>query len=176
MHCDPVQMAMLGGVRDDTQTAAYMDRNLRHWDEFGFGIWMLRDRATDVLCGRTLLRHVDVDGVDEVETGYSFDPAFWGRGLATEVACACVAIGRNDLGLATVVAITRSDNMASRRVMTKAGFAYERLFAHGELPHVLYRTESPGCTRRAGLSVSLPREAILRFAREEGHEPQANMD
>ncbi len=36
---------------------------------------------------------------------------------------------------------TLPDNLASRRVMGKAGFAYEREIEHAGLPHVLYRRE-----------------------------------
>ena len=38
-----------------------------------------------------------------------------------------------------LIAFTLPDNLASRRVMEKAGFAYEREILHAGLPHVLYR-------------------------------------
>jgi [ribosomal protein S5]-alanine N-acetyltransferase len=37
------------------------------------------------------------------------------------------------------VAFTLPDNVASRRVMEKVGFRYEREVEHVDLPHVLYR-------------------------------------
>jgi RimJ/RimL family protein N-acetyltransferase len=37
------------------------------------------------------------------------------------------------------VSFTLPNNLASRRVMDKAGFRYERNFIHANLPHVLYR-------------------------------------
>ena len=87
-----------------------------------------------------MLRHLDVEGIDEVEVGYGFLPEAWGRGLATEVARACVRIGRDRLGLGSVVAVTRPDHAASQRVMSKAGLVYERDIVHAGLPHVLFRT------------------------------------
>jgi ribosomal-protein-alanine N-acetyltransferase len=140
MHQDPVHMAMLGGVRSDEQTAAYMVRNLKHWDDYGFGFWILRDRATNAVIGRAILRHLDVNSVDEVEVGYSLVPAFWGRGLATEIATKCLRLGGEDLGLASIVAVTLPENTASRRVMEKIGMTYERDFTHDAIAHVLYRT------------------------------------
>jgi RimJ/RimL family protein N-acetyltransferase len=139
MHRDAEQMALLGGVRTPEQTAAYMARNLAHWDEFGFGIWVLRDRASNEIIGRTLLRHLDIDGVDEVETGYGFFPAYWGRGLATEATLACLDYGWHVLKLESIVAITRPVNARSRRVMEKTGMTYEREIVREGLPHVLYR-------------------------------------
>ncbi len=132
-------MAMLGGLRDAAGTAAYLQENLKHWDDHGFGIWMLRDEATAVVIGRAILRHLDVGGVDEVETGYGFMPDYWGRGLATEIARACLRIGFNQLGLASIVAVTTPGNLASQRVMVKAGLAYERDIIHAAISHQLYR-------------------------------------
>ena len=85
MDQDEQFMAHLGGVRDEAGTDSYLDSNLAHWSEYGFGLWMLRERETGVMIGRAVLRHLDVEGVDEVETGYGFLPEFWGRGLATEI-------------------------------------------------------------------------------------------
>jgi ribosomal-protein-alanine N-acetyltransferase len=135
-------MAHLGGVQDEAATLAYLERNLAHWATHGFGLWMLRDPAEGAPIGRAVLRHLDVDGVDEVEVGYGFYPEFWGRGLATEVACACVGIGRAQLGLPSVVAVTLPTHSASQRVMLKAGLAYEREIIHEGLPHVLFRTRA----------------------------------
>jgi ribosomal-protein-alanine N-acetyltransferase len=132
-------MAMLGGVRDTAGTVAYLEMNVKHWADHGFGMWMLRDRASNAVVGRAILRHLDVEGVDEVETGYGFKPEYWGRGLATEVAEACVRIGFDQLGLDSIVAITTPANIASQRVMQKAGLAYERDILHAGVPHVLFR-------------------------------------
>jgi RimJ/RimL family protein N-acetyltransferase len=132
-------MALLGGVRDSAGTAAYLDMNVKHWADHGFGMWMLRDAATRAVIGRAILRHLDVEGVDEVEVGYGFMPAYWGRGLATEIAGACIRIGFGQLRLPSVVAITTPANLASQRVMIKAGLAYERAIVHAGVPHVLFR-------------------------------------
>jgi [ribosomal protein S5]-alanine N-acetyltransferase len=140
MDQDEQFMAQLGGVRDEAGTRAYLERNLAHWAAYGFGLWMLRDRDTGRSIGRAVLRHLDVDGVDEVETGYGFLPDLWGRGLATEIARACVHIGRERLGLASLVGITLPTNAASQQVMRKAGLQYERDIVHAGVPHLLFRT------------------------------------
>jgi [ribosomal protein S5]-alanine N-acetyltransferase len=48
------------------------------------------------------------------------------------------------MGLGTVISYTLPGNLASRRVMEKLGFSYEREIVHYDLPHVLYRLQSPG--------------------------------
>lgn len=140
MHQDPVQMEYLGGIRDAAASAAYLARNLRHWEEHGFGLWLLRDRESGQVAGRALLRHLDVAGVDEVETGYSFHPVFWGRGLATETTRACLRIGHQALGLRSIVAVTHPANVASHRVLAKAGMFRDRELRLDGTPQLLYRS------------------------------------
>jgi ribosomal-protein-alanine N-acetyltransferase len=135
-------MALLGGVRDTAGTVAYLEMNVKHWADHGFGMWMLRDPRTAEVIGRAILRHVDVESVDEVEVGYGFMPEYWGRGLATEIARACVGIGFEHLALPSMVAITTPANLGSQRVMQKAGLAYERDIVHANEPHVLFRTSA----------------------------------
>ena len=141
MDADAGFMAHLGGVRDEAGTLAYLDRNLAHWARYGYGLWMLRDQASGAVAGRAVVRHLDVEGVDEVEIGYGFLPQWWGQGLATEIALACADVGLGRLELPSVVAVTLPEHAASRRVLAKAGLHYERSIVLAGLPHVLFRKE-----------------------------------
>jgi RimJ/RimL family protein N-acetyltransferase len=140
MHRDAAVMAQLGGVRDEAQTTAYLARNLQHWADHGFGLWILRELGGGEPVGRAVLRHLLVDGALEVEVGYAFYPAFWGRGLATEVATACLELGRRELHLRTFVAVTTPGNKASAHVLEKVGLVYERDFMHEGALSSLFRT------------------------------------
>ncbi len=139
MDTDAEYMALLGGTRSETDTRAYMARNLRHWDDYGFGLWVLRDLEGQI-AGRCVLRHLDVEGTDEVELGYGLHTQYWGRGLATEVARELLRLGREELRWPSIVAITRHDNLGSQRVLTKTGLVYERDVDHEGIPHLLYRS------------------------------------
>ena len=50
-----------------------------------------------------------------------------------------VRVGFEVLGLPVLVAITRPDNAASRRVIERAGLAYERTVHHSGHDQLLYR-------------------------------------
>lgn len=139
MHKDAVVMAQLGGVRTEEQTAAYMDRNLRHWAEHGFGLWILRERGGADPIGRAVLRHLTIDDANEVEVGYALYQPYWGRGLATEVAARCVGLAEQELGLVEIVGLTDPANRASRHVLEKVGLIYERDCVHDDRPTVLFR-------------------------------------
>jgi RimJ/RimL family protein N-acetyltransferase len=147
MDSDERMMATLGGVRDDAGTVEYLSRNLDHWAEHDFGIWMLRDLETGSMMGRAVLRHLDIDGADEVEVGYGFLPEFWGRGLATEIALACVRLGLERLRRPSLVAVTLTTNHPSQRVLQKAGLVFERNLTYAGHLQALFRTTNQGDAR-----------------------------
>ena len=64
--------------------------------------------------------HIDAPGVASI--GYSVLPAFWGRGLGTELAALLVKFAVAALGAVEVRATTLDDNAASVRVLEKLGF------------------------------------------------------
>jgi ribosomal-protein-alanine N-acetyltransferase len=114
---------------------------VRHWDCYGFGLWLLRDRTTGEAVGRGGLQWTYAVDLRGVEAAWAIVPERWGEGLATELARAAVDAAFGPLGLEELIAFTLPDNVASRRVMEKAGFAYERDIVHASLTHVLYRRE-----------------------------------
>ena len=140
--CDPRVARTLWPQRRPPSEADVIDgleAKLDHWRRFGFGLWLLRDRLTGEMVGRGGLQWTFVAGQSEVEAGWAIVPERWGEGLATELAEASVAVAFDDLDLPQIVAFTLPDNLASRRVMEKTGFVFEREIAHAGLPHVLYR-------------------------------------
>ncbi len=139
MNQDPRVMATLGGVRTPEEISSHLARLVGEWNRNGFSWWSVRMLDSGKFTGRGGLRRVLVEGRDEVEVGYGFMPEFWGRGFATELARESVRIGFEELRLPNLVSFTLPTNLASRRVMEKAGFRYERDIIHANLPHVLYR-------------------------------------
>lgn len=149
MHADPQVMATLGGVRTSEWTRDYLTQNLAHWERHGYGLWVFRDRRSGATAGQFAgqggLRHMVIGGGDEIELAYSLLQPWWGLGLASEMAAALLRIGFGTLGLPDLVCFTLPDNHASRRVMEKQGFQYEREVEHAGLPHVLYRLRTAVC-------------------------------
>lgn len=143
MHRDPAVMTSLGGLRSDEETASYLRDNLDHWDRYGYGMWLFRDGTNRRFVGRAGVRNTHVGGNDEVELAYALMAEYWNRGLATEMAREILDLASERLGLTDIVCFTLPTNLASRRVMEKAGFTYEGEVIHAGLPHVLYRTRGP---------------------------------
>lgn len=139
LHADERVMATMGGqTATPEESLAWIERNLRHGEEPGLGIFVFRERGSGRFVGRGALRRIEIGGGPEVEVGYALAHDLWGRGLATEMAGALVAHAE-DAGHEGLVAYTEPANAASRRVLEKVGFHYERDVEHHGSPHVLYR-------------------------------------
>ena len=89
--------------------------------------------------GRAGLRNTRIGSNDEIELAYALAADYWNRGLATKMAREILKLAFERLGLTDIVCVTLPTNLASRRVMEKAGFEYERDVLHTRAPHVLYR-------------------------------------
>lgn len=77
--------------------------------------------------GRDLIGSIGVRIGDsgEVELGYAFGPAWWGKGYATEAVQALVDAVFTLTKLDAIEARSRVMNPASQRVLRKCGFAHE---------------------------------------------------
>jgi len=64
--------------------------------------------------------------MDEVDLGYRFMSAYWGKGIATEAGKACVEGEFDTLGLQRMIATVLPKNAGSIRVLEKLGFEYEK--------------------------------------------------
>jgi RimJ/RimL family protein N-acetyltransferase len=152
LDSDPDVMATLGGLRSENETWEQLRAGLEHWARNGFGPWVFHPREKGEPMATAALRRVRIEGRDEVELGYRVAAAWWGRGIATEMAAALVRVARERLGLEEIVAFTLPHNLASRRVMEKTGFRYERDIEWAALPHVLYRRRLRDSTPNRGMS------------------------
>ena len=73
---------------------------------------------------QTEVRHLAAGA--EAEIGYTVDPAYGGRGLATEAAQALLAIAFDGLGVRRVIAQCFADNIASWKLMERLGMRREQ--------------------------------------------------
>lgn len=147
LDSDPEVMRFLTGGIPTPREAIQNDilpTFLRSYEPFpGFGVFAAIEKESGEFLGWFSFRPKDATCRDEVSLGYRLRRAFWGQGYATEGACALIRLGFTELGVQHVVATTYQDNLASRRVMEKAGLSLVRTFrmtveelqAHDSLSH-----------------------------------------
>ena len=91
------------------------------WEEpGGFGPWAVIEKASGGLIGHGGLRRWEALG-NAPELLYMLDDTAWGKGYASEIAAAALRFGFETLGLPEIVAAAAPENIASIRVMEKAG-------------------------------------------------------
>jgi [ribosomal protein S5]-alanine N-acetyltransferase len=120
-------------------------------DEVGPGYWMgaLRERVGGPLIGSCGLREVP-GHAGRVELVYSLDPAWWGRGLITEVAQAALADGFDRCGLPEILAGVDAENQRSQAVLARLGMEpIGELVVHGS-PVRYHRITADAFGRRVG--------------------------
>jgi ribosomal-protein-alanine N-acetyltransferase len=127
---------MDGQVFPPEWSAAHIRASEALFDRLGVGLWLAHDRTSGALvgfCGYVVLPEVHATP----ELVYALREPFTGRGLATEMARACIAeaLGREAFPDG-IVASADAVNAASVRVLEKLGFERfaTRPGAFGDMP------------------------------------------
>jgi [ribosomal protein S5]-alanine N-acetyltransferase len=133
-----------GRPRTAEETASWLQRTLAGYAELGLGHLAVRREADDALIGRCGLTELVVETATpehrlrkgwfgrervpaglgltfECELGYTFDPAAWGQGFATEAARCVRDYARDVLRLSYAISAILPHNARSRRVAERLG-------------------------------------------------------
>ncbi|MCU1489069.1 MAG: acetyltransferase [Acidimicrobiaceae bacterium] len=150
-----------GRGRTLEETADFITRQIEHWDELGFGLWLAVERETERSVGYlglsvpTFLAEI----LPAVEVGWRLHPSVWGRGYATEGATAALDHAFATLGLEQVCSLPQAENHASIRVA-------ERLGMHLERKVNIPGTERRGCLEALKFVVSADEWRLRRTGQE----------
>lgn len=106
-----------------------------------FSLWATVDKQSNRLIGRCGLLAWNLDGRNETEIGYVLAKAHWGRGLATEAACAVRDYGFERLGFDRLISLIGPANIASQRVAIKNGMRHEKDVKVGEIAAMMFAVE-----------------------------------
>lgn len=152
INADPDVMHFFPAPLTTDETALMITRLQEHQQEHGFCFWAVDLIESNHLIGMLGLSRpkMKTSFTPCVEIGWRLHPAFWGKGLATEGALACLHYGWEVLELEEIVSFTACINLPSQRVMEKIGMRRDGVFDHPALPdghelqpHVLYRISRP---------------------------------
>ena len=95
-------------------------------------IWAVHLRVDHVLVGHVELKTTAKTARDELELVYAIRNSHRGRGIATETVAAVTNLDVDTGGRTRIVAYINPANVASRRVLEKAGFDNDSLGLHGD--------------------------------------------
>lgn len=117
------------------QTKEESDKFLQENIEFYYvqpqmGRWGVEEKETGEFVGSFAI--IFIPGTDLIQLGYSLKKEEWGKGYATELTKAGLKYVFEIMKLPLIYAVTESGNIASQKVLLKAGFKYESEFKEGE--------------------------------------------
>ena len=153
---DPEVMRFINGGRPTPRTeieSEVLPAFLDYYERYrGYGFWAAIEKSTGLFVGWFHFRPAEGSPPGEVELGFRLRRSTWGKGYATEGSRALVDKGFAELGVERVVASTMVVNVASRRVMEKAGLRFVRSFRQpwpdyiegeeeGDVEYALLRSE-----------------------------------
>lgn len=165
----------LGVVLTQEQSDALVDQIEAEFREHGFGVWALEvvGRAPFIGFAGLSVPSFAAPFMPAVEVEWRLDPAFWGRGYATEAGCAAVRFAFEVVGLDELVSFTAESNIRSWRVMERLGMTRD---PRGDFDHPLVPPDSPLCrhvlyrARRGAWEHRLPNKAFELTRRSDTQE------
>lgn len=125
------------------QTQRWMQRNLSHQDQHGYGLFSVILKSENLLIGDCGLEHMEVEGEQETELGYDFRSDYWNKGYATEAAGAVRDFAFNTLKLPGLISLVRKGNHASRRVAEKIGMQLKEETARYNTSYWVFSIKNP---------------------------------
>ena len=102
------------GNRSADEVSAILDRDIAHWHDKGFGMFLLCDKASGAVLGGAGLCHPD-DWPSHELTWWLL-PQARGTGVATEASLAVIAWGYDDLGWRRIETHMRDGNLPARKL------------------------------------------------------------
>jgi len=120
----------------DTRT--YIHYVLQQYHQKKVAPWGVQFKENDKLIGT--IDFVSWDLLHRTaEIGYAISHLYWGNGLTTEATEALIKFGFTKMDLVRIQARCISENIASQRVMEKAGMVYEGTIRKGMLIKGIHR-------------------------------------
>ena len=139
---DEAVMYAYEGAFSDEEARNWLNRQLRRYEEDGFGLWAVILKENGELIGQCGLTIQDIPDRQVVEIGYLFRRKYWHRGYATEAAKACREYAFHVLNVEEVFSIIRDTNTASRNVAERNGMeqvgSFVKRYRGVDMPHDRY--------------------------------------
>ena len=124
-----------------------IEKNIERYQQYGYGLFGVVLKESGELIGDCGLVWQDLPGGRELEVGYHFHSAHWGRGYATEAAKACIDYAFGNAGVDHVISLIRPENMPSRRVAERNGLRIVRQILWKEIVHDVWLIETTKDTK-----------------------------
>ncbi|MGH2692702.1 MAG: GNAT family N-acetyltransferase [Actinomycetota bacterium] len=144
IQADPHHMRFYPHPFSREESRAWIEKFLDLQDRRGFSLWAIEDRETGEVLGNCGPVPQVVDGVEEIELGWSVTARRARQGIATEAAAAWRDRCLGSLGMNHVISLIRPENVPSRGVAERIGMTVWKETRHGSAGwlHFVYRIDA----------------------------------
>ena len=151
MNMDKEVMKYFPKTLSYSETLEMVERIKLYFSKNNFGLYAVEHKVTHKFIGFTGFSTPSFEAFFTpcIEIGWRFNKEFWGQGLATEAAKACLTYGFKTLHFNRIVSFTSVLNTASENVMKKIGMTFTGYFDHPKIEknnplcrHTLYQIEN----------------------------------
>ena len=126
----------------DEEVQEWLDKQLKRYKDYGFGLWLVVLKDTDEVIGQCGITMQKVNEDDVYEIGYLFQKKFWHKGYAIESAKACKKYAFEKLKVDEVYSIIRDNNFSSQKVAERNGMTVKDVVVKHYfgmyMPHLVY--------------------------------------
>lgn len=156
MNQDPAVRKYFPDLLTREESRAHIVTIQKHINDWGYGLFAAEWKETGAFIGFIGFSHPGFEMQEPhipspcIEIGWRISSHYWGRGLATEGAKACLQKGFDHWDMKDIYSFTSIHNHPSEKVMIRIGMVRQGAFAHPSLPadhwlseHVLYKTTKP---------------------------------
>ena len=136
---DEEAMYAYEGAFTDEEVQEWLDRQIRRYQKWDFGLWAVILKETEELIGQCGLTMQQWKEREVLEIGYLFQRAYWHRGYAIEAASACKRYAFETLKADEVCSIIRDTNIPSQKVALRNGMVkkdtWTKHYKGVDMPH-----------------------------------------
>lgn len=142
---DPEVMRFYAPCDSRDQSEAWVLRQLDRYASFGYGLWLVVEKARWQPVGQVGLLPARVEGIDDPDIAYMIHRDYWRRGIGFEAAEGVRDYAFDVLDVPRVVSFIRPENAPSRGLAEKLGMQCQpSTVQHAGYEHLLYAAEQPG--------------------------------
>ena len=139
---DQETMYAYEGAFSYSEVQEWLDRQIRRYQKWGFGLWAVILKETGGMIGQCGLTMQPWKEEEVLEIGYLFNRRFWHKGYAVEAARACKQYAFETLNAKEVCSIIRDTNIASQNVAIRNGMtitdSWTKHYRGVDMPHDRY--------------------------------------
>ncbi|MCI8895533.1 MAG: GNAT family N-acetyltransferase [Lachnospiraceae bacterium] len=116
------------GLKEDRDSEeAYLRAYIAKMYRFyGYGMWVVIDKATGRLMGRAGLSHLEVEGEVQLELGYVIAREYQRQGYGYEVCRGILRYAEEELSFGSIHCLIQAANRPSIGLAEKLGFVYDK--------------------------------------------------